>query len=410
MSTPESAIRHQRVEYAREDTAGLVPDAPDFKLYSDNMTDVSWSPTSGVAERRGIGSPDVSGFFKGPEEHEITVTYDLQRFPVDAEGEPLDASGDGILRNANNALPNTHTVVAREENHDVEASETVNGTSPKDTRIYIVGVGGRVSDVSFSGDPSSEQPIIAELSYQFEKVREYQIDQPDAATALTVESTDASDEFEVTLEAEDGTRETLTLSGTTTVTTTETFGDLDAIDLADDPEGDVTVAEDGGDDLAVIRGVAYYDHGEGDEGVPALGAEGSRGAPVETSYETILGDEITRPDGEPVAVEINSVEFTVENDLDMREQINSPRMAISAGNRTVEVSTTVVGPTETVQSADDAFGNVGANVKWALDGGALTAVDSRLTDFGGVTKTEGEAAMSLDNTFTGETVDVESTA
>lgn len=406
MATNEGAIRNQRIEVAREDMRGVFPDDPDLMFFSDNIPSVEWSPSPGNEERRGVGSPDITTFHNGPESHEVTVTYDLQRFPVDADGDPDDPSGDGIIRDDNNDLPNTHGLLMRETNTNVPAEDTVNGDNSKDTRLYLVGEGGRIASVTFTGDPSSEQPIVVELSYQFEKVREYQIDQPDDSTTLVLSSSEAGDDFDVTLESEDGsTSETVTLDGTTEVTTNESFEDLDAIDLAGNPDGDVTIAEDGGDDLAVIRGVDYYGHGEGDEGVPALD-EGSRASEIGTSYETILDDELTGYNDDPVAHEINSVEFTVENDLDTREQLGTPRMAIDAGNRTVTVAATVVGPTESVQHAERSLGNVPHSVTWTLDGGDLEAVDAVLTEFGGVSKSEGEAAMSLDNTFTGETVDV----
>ncbi|QPL12242.1 hypothetical protein HrrHc1_105 [Halorubrum phage Hardycor1] len=409
MSTDEGALRNQRIEVAREQVAGVFPSDPAMLSFADNIPSIDWSPTAGVEERRGLGSPDPTGFFNGPEEHEVTVEYDLQRFPVDSNGDPLDPSGDGIVRDANNDLPNTHSLLVREENYDVPATETVSGNTARDTYLYLVGVGGRVSSVTFTGDPSSDQPVTAELTYTFEKVREYQVDQPNTATALAVSSTDASDTFDVTLESDDaGVSETVTLNGTTSVKTAETgFDSLDAIDLDGDPTGDITVAEDGGDDLAVIRGSDFYGHGEGDEGVPALGA-GSRAGTIGSSYETILDDTVERPVGESIALELNSVEFTVENELETREQIGTPRMAISAGNRTAQVTTTIVGPTESVQSAEQALGNVANTVVWTLDGGDLRVVDAPLTDFGGVSKSEGEAAMSLDNTFTGSTVEANS--
>ena len=402
----EGSIRNQRAEFVRESQKGVFPTDPTFEAFSDNITSVDWSPTPGVSERRGIGSPDVATFHNGPEEHELTVEYDLQRWVVDGSGDPNDATGDGVLRNANNDLPNTHGVVIREENLDVPASETVNGAASKDTRLYLVGIGGRVSSVTYSGDPGSDQPVTVEVTYTFEKIREYQLDQPGTDDTLDI-TNNGSSGVDVTIENENaGTSETNTVAAGTTVTTTATFSDIDAVELSGDIDGDVVVAEStSGDDLVRIRGSNHYGHGEGDEGVPALGS-GSHAGAVGTAYETILDDTIERPSGTGLGYEINSVEFTVENELDTREQIGTPRMAISAGNRTVEVSTTLVGPTESVQQANEALGEVGANLVWSLSGGSLQADNARLTDFSGVSKSEGEAAMSLDNTFTGETVTV----
>lgn len=412
--TNEGAIRSQRVEFVRESEKGVAPTDPSYELFSDNVTSLDWSPSPGIEERRGIGSPDVATFHNGPEEHELTVEYDLQRWVTDGSGNPNDASGDGVLRDANNDLPNTHTVLIREDNLGIPASETVDAwgdtgyssgaATSKDTALFLVGLGGRVSSVTFSGDPGSDQPVTVEVTYTFEKIREYQVDQPDGT--LTVHN-DGTTSVDVTLENEDAsTSETVTVAAGSSATTTASFSGLEAVSLSSEVDGPITVVDDGTSEVvAIVRGSDHYGHGEGDEGIPALGG-GSHASAVGTDYETILDDTIERPSGTGVAYEINSVEFTVENELDTREQIGTPRMAISAGNRSVQVSTTLVGPTESVQQADEALGEVGANIVWTLSGGSLQADSARLTDFSGVSKSEGEAAMSLDNTFTGETVTV----
>lgn len=405
----EGSIRNQRIEVTRENEPGVFPTDPDLMLFSNNVTSFEWSPTPGVSERRGLGTPDIVDFYNGPEEHEVTVAYDLYRFPVDTNGDPDDPSGDGVVRDANNDLPNTHSFMVREENLGIPASETVDGSTSRDTHLYLVGVGGRISSVTFSGDPGSDQPITCEITYTLEKVREYQIDQPNAET-LEIENTGSS-EVDVTVE-DDGaaTSETLTVSKGSTATTADTFDSLDAVSLSSDLDGDVIVSETtSGETLAKIRGGEFYGHGEGDLGVPALGA-GSRGTEISGSTETIIGDEIERPDGSPIAYELNSVEFTVENEVSTREQVSTPRMGMSVGNRTATVAATVVGPTESVKNAEQALGNRAANVRWTLTSGWLQADTARLTDFGGVSKTEGEAAMSLDNTFTGESATAKNTS
>jgi hypothetical protein len=414
--TNEGAIRSQRVEFAREARTGTFPTDPAFELYSMNITSLSWSPSPGVNERRGIGGPDIETFHKGPEEHELTVEYDLQRWLTDAAGDPNDAAYDGIARNSNNDLPNTHSVFVREVNEDVPASETVDGygatgyssgaATPKSTYLMLVGVGGRVDDVTLSGDPGSEQPVVVEISYMFEKLREYQVDQPDDST-LTVHN-DSSSGVDVTLaNADASTSETLTVAAGDSATTVATFDELETVALADEVDGPVTVVDDGrGEALAIVRGADHYDDIEGDRGTPPLG-NGSHADALTQDYETILDDVIERPAGAPIAFEINSVEFSVSNDLDSREQIGTLRMGISAGNRTAETTATVVGPTESVQRADEALGVVGATLRWTLGGGNVQLERATLPDVPGVDKSEGEAAMSLDNTFRGETVTID---
>lgn len=402
----EGSIRTQRIEFAREATEGVFPTSPSLLSYSDNVTGVEWSPSPGVEPRRALGGPDINNMFNGPEEHEVTVSYDLQKFIVDGSGDPADASGDGVVRDSNNDQPDTHSLLVREENEDVPAEETVNESTSKDTRLYLVGEGGNISGVTFSGDPSSQQPVTVEITYDMEKVREYQLDQPGTADSLDV-TNNGSTSVDVTVEDDSGNVETVTVAAGVTETTTKTdFTTLDAVRLSKDVDGTVTVAETGSTDTLVeIQGSDFYGHGEGDRGVPALDG-GTREGTIGTSYETILDDTIERPDGTALAYEVNSVEFTVENDISSREQLGTPRMAMSVGNRTATVGATVVGPTQSVQDAEQSLGEQSSNVRWTLTGGYLEAVNARLTDFGGVSKQEGEAAMSLDNTFTGETVNV----
>jgi hypothetical protein len=265
--------------------------------------------------------------------------------------------------------------------------------------------------VSLSGDPGSQQPVTAEVTYQFAKVREHQLDQPDGNTELAVVN-NGSRAVDVTIENEGATtEETITVGAGATEPTAGTYANVDALELADDLDGDVELYEYDAanavteDHLATIRGADFYGHGEGDMGVRALGA-GSHAGAIGTPYETILDDKFERPTGASLAIEVNSVEFSVDNTIETRTQVGTPRMAFAVGDRTVETSATVVGPTESVQNAEQALGERAGTFRWYLDGGELDAVDARLTDFAGVFKTEGEASMSLDNTFTGETVDV----
>lgn len=415
MTDSEGGIRPQRVEVLRETTAGTIESDPAWEYYSDNMQGLSWSPTPGVEPRRGLGDADVSEVHRGPEGHEVTVSYDLQQ----ALTSGADMAADGILRSSgDNSLPNTHQMVARETIDAIPAAETWNGATSYDTRLFLVMLGGRVGTVKLSGDPGNDQPVIPELTYTAEKVREYQVDQPASATLLTVESSDASDSTQtVTIQglddASSAAEEDVSLSGTSAVSTSGQFTTIDAVVLDGDCVGDVTVSiNDGdtttpsaGDALTKIRGSDFYGVGEGDRGIPALGS-GSHASTIGSAYETILDDTIERPSGTDLAYEINSVELTVENNLDTRTKIGTPRMAISAGPRDVTLASTIVGPTESMQSAEDALGAVESNLIWTLSSSTLTLSSAFLSDFGGVSKEVGQAAMSLDNTFTGQGITV----
>lgn len=403
----EGAIRPQTVEFARETTTGVFPSSPQLFPYSENITSFSWSPSAGIAARRGLGDPDVSNHFSGPEEHEITVVYDLQAFPVTASGDPAGPDGDALLRTSDNALLNTHAIRVREDNASIPPSQAVNtaGVS-KDTRLYLVGVGGYPSGVTYSGDPGSDQTVTAELSYQFEKVRLYQVDQPDSEGNLDIENLGSST-VDVIVEGDSTSAETVTVQANSTSTTTGSFGSIRGVRIVGnegsaDVDGDIVVSESSsGDALAIIRGSDWYGHGEGDLGVPPLDG-GTQGAIPASGYETILDDKVERPGTSALAYEINSVEFSVENDIAAREQVARPVMSMDAGNRNVSVSATIVGATESVESAEQHLGSREQNVLWYLDGGLLQADNAPLTDFSGVDKSAGEAAMSLDNTFTGK--------
>lgn len=410
----EGGLRPQRIEFVRESSLGVTPQNPDWEYFSDNMQGFNWSPDPGLESRNGLGTPDVVTHFNGPEEHELTVSYDLQRFFVDAQGDPVDPAGDGITRDSNGLLPNSHTVVAREDKTGLKATETVNGSVSRDTRIFTVAIGCQIDTATLSGDPGSAQPIVPTLDYMSQKVRKYQVDQPSGSQQIQFVSSDNSDTTQsVTIENAAGTvRETKQLNGTTSVTTSATFDDVDTVYITDGSgnaattSGNVTVKENGGVDLCVLYGDDAYGHGEGDSGIPATGT-GSHASDIGTAYETIINDTITRG-GADLGLEINSVELEVSNNIESREQIGTPRMGQSPGLRDVVLTSAVVGEKESVKTASEALRNVGSDIVWTLTGGTLTVKDARLTDPDEISAEVGQAAMSLNNGFTGEGLEVAS--
>jgi len=404
----ESGIRPQRLEYVEEPPApdGIQepPENPNYENYSDNPTATSWSPDVGTTRRDGLGTPDPVTFHSSPESHEFTVEYDLQKALVNAAGDPVDAAAYGVLRDEINAFLATHTLVMQERNR-APASETFAESVARNTRLTLVGKGGRIEEVTLSGDPGSDAPVTVELSYTFEKVREYQFDQPTGDTAFALESTDDADTFTVEISHDDGTVEEIALNGTTEVVTTATADNIDGIALLGEPQGNVTVSEgSGGDTLTRIRGRGEYDGIEGDLGTPAIGT-GSHAAPNNKPYETILNDTVTR-DGAALAYEYNSVEFVVSNDLATRERVGTLRMGISVGSRTTEITATVGGSTESMQTYEEALTNASATIEWTLDNTLIRGIDARLTDPGDVSKDAENARLTLDNTFEAEKPEV----
>lgn len=72
--------------------------------------------------------------------------------------------------------------------------------------------------MSIQGDPGSQNPVLVELSYQSEKARSYQIDQPDgtSGTQLIVSSSSSSDTSQSVIIKDDSQNtDTVSLNGTT---------------------------------------------------------------------------------------------------------------------------------------------------------------------------------------------------
>lgn len=405
----EGGLRDHRTGFVRETTDAngdpVTPTDPEFEPYSDTIRTFEWSPNPGLEAQRGIGDADPNDHHRGPEEHQLTVVYDLQRWFIDSNGNPHDAAYDGIARTGDNRLPNTHTVVDREEKFGVAEANTVDGSSgPKDQRTYTVGRGGTIDTAAITGDPSDQQPTAIELTYEFVKIRTYKIDQPDASTELAVTSTSADDTTQnVTIEADDGTSETVTLDGTTNVATSATFDTIDAIDLDAETEGTVevyvwdatnAVLEE---QLAEISGKSEYEGVEGDLGVPAIGA-GSAPGTVDQPYETFIGDTIEWG-GESLAMDINSVSVEVSNDTDRTPREDSFGQRIHVGNRETELEATVIGESESHDKIMASLQNDKSDIVWTFTGGTLTFPKAPLTDPGGRTVESGQATMELDNTF-----------
>lgn len=430
MSTKsESGLRNHRVEFVREnvDANGdpVTPSDPAFERPSDRVYSIEWGPSPGLQADRGLSDVDADEHDKGPEEHELTVAYALQRWFVDANGNPSDLAGDGVLRDADGLLPNTHTFVDREDKGTVAAASTVegqengkSGATGKATRIYTVAKGAKVGEVTLTVDPGDQQPARTEVTYQAEKVRRYQVDQPtDSANGeLGFVSTSANDTTQtVTVEDEGATTtEDVALNGTTTVWTSSTFSDIDALDLDAETEGDIEVYQNAGTStspaqgelLAVLDGSSSYDGIEGDLGIPALGA-GSHAGSIGTDYLRTLTDSITLAGSSDYWFEINSKELSVDNNLDTQPRDDSVRMRIQEGIRNVEMAVTTYGETQSYSDARRALQNTGANIKWSFPNaptgnGDIDLNNAKLTDPGIGPYEAEESQMTIDETFVPE--------
>lgn len=408
---PEAGLRNKRLYFIRESEFGVWGADPDMNLYSDTISNYSFTPGATLEERRGVGDPDLSSHERGPESHEFTINYDLVKWPS-ATG---DASYDGLVRDADNLLPSSHTVIERETKETVAADATVAGNVSRAQRVYTVAQGSLVDEVTVTGDPGSSQQITVELSYQIQKMRTYKIDQPtsgEGPTELVIASDNAADtNVDVTIEDEGAaTAETVSTDGsdgTTEVSTTGTFSDIDAIEITGDFAGTITVsvntgsatAPTAGDALAEIDGSGSYDGVESDDGVPALGAgtqetAGSLGAP-----ENFMGDTIQQG-GSPIRHEIASGTLSVSNNVASQVRNNQFGMALYPGNRNVTFSATMYGEDTSYHSLEQHLQNTAQDIVWTLDGGTFTLTDATLTSPGDRAAEEGNAVMTVDNEFT----------
>ena len=421
MSAPntERAVAPQRIDFVREDylgtgTYGVTPTDPEFLKYSDNVRNLNATPESVIERRGGLGSPDPRSFERGPESHQITITYDLVKWLGSATG---DAAYDGLERQDDNLLPDSHSFLTREDKTQVTADNTVSGNTARPTRLYLYGRGGLVSEGSVMGNPSEQQPIVVELTYRFQYLRAHQIDQPtsdESDTYLTVKSTDSADtSLTVTIEDEGGaTSEDVTTDasdGTTVVSTSSQFGGIDSVYVDADNVGDIVVSVNSGDDttptegdeLTRVVGSSNYSDVESDYGVPPIGSGSRETVASLGSHENFLGDTI-QSDSSPYPYQIQAVNLVFNNNLETTEVADQFGMAVHPGNRNLNWESTIFGENASIDSLQAHFQNTARNQSWEMDGGTVTLDSAHLVEPGEVAKEEGGAVMTVENAWTAE--------
>jgi len=393
--TAESGQLPGRYEWVEEPSPGAVPTDIEWNRFSDVIRTFEMDPGATLARQDSIATADAVDHNRGPEEPSATVGYDLQRFPVDGAGDPVDASAYGILRDQYNDLLGTLLAVGRREYGG--------GNDGAGVREFSVVRGAGVDSVSPTLDPSGEQPILMELSLTARKARSYLIHQPSAATTLELVSTNDGDTMEVTIETEDaGTTDTISLDGTTAVTTTTPYSDIDAVWLADNPTGNVTVSDGSGTTfLELTGGLEYSDDDQpvdGDRGIPPLGA-GSHAGEIGSSFEHFVGDRFERPAGEAVRARINSASWTIENNINTQALHNTRAPALDAGNRGVTVDADAAGPYISHKSMMESLQKVQQHIEHELSGGTLQFKNAVPTDAAARTVEAEQAVASISETF-----------
>ncbi|WP_042662562.1 hypothetical protein [Haloferax sp. ATB1] len=389
----EGGIRLQRGEFVRETTRGEAPSDPSFEAYSDTiMMYPGWEPEANIEAQRGVGTYRPEDFFAGPEDHSgITIAYHLQRALVDGNGDPVDAITDGIQRDADNRLKNTHTFVGREEHN-------AGGAAGGGKRIFYVGHGGLVASGEIPFATDTALPIENSLTYDFERFMVYVVDQPSGSTTLDVESTDPSDTSQ-TLTIEDegaGTTEDVALNGTTTETTTESFPGIDALSLDAETTGDVIVKDGSGNELARLAGSDSYDQGEGDLGIPALGG-GSHAGSVGTPFEHFIDDSIEATTGSlgGTNARIVSSSFSFDNNVDA-DTVGGRFRSLYENEQTLSLDAEVFGPESNAREIEAYLQNKGIDVRWTADSFTMDLTGGTRTSSGEANKeaNQGRATIS----------------
>jgi len=401
--TAESGQLPGRYEWAVEPTPGAVPTDIEWNRFSDVIRTFEMDPGPTLARQDSIATADAVDHNRGPEEPSATVGYDLQRFPIDANDNPVDASAYGILRDEYNELLGTLLCVGRREYGG--------GNDGAGVREYSVVRGAGVDSVGPTLDPSGEQPILMELSLTARKARSYKLHQPSAASKLVITSTETTDTMDVTIESEGATTaSTITLDGQTLVSTTAEFDDLDAIWLHDNPDGDVTVSINTGTEtnptegatlLELTGGLEYSDDDQpvdGDRGIPPLGA-GSHANEIGTGFEHFVGDRFERPVGEAVRARINSANWTIENNINTQALHNTRAPAVDAGNRGVTVDADAAGSYVSHASMMEALQKVQQHIEHELSGGTFIFKNAVPTDAAARTVEAEQAVASISETF-----------
>lgn len=394
MSAPtENALQDVRAEWVEETTPGTPPSNPSWNRFSDYIAGYTWGGDAGVQGQNVVGQGDFADHFRGSEEHDLEINYWMQRFPIDASGN-IQGPEAVPMEHDYNTDYDSHTVVIRRE-------VTEGGVDGAGFREFIVAVGARPTSITIDGDPSASEPLPEQLGYTAEQVRQYVVHQPADGTQLDLASTSANDTMDVTIESEGGsTTETVTLSGTTTVTTTSSFSDIDAIYVASEPEGDITAKDDAGNDLLEDPIVgSNTDNVEGYQGIPALGT-GSHASAIGTDPESylFLGTSVTYGGG-TLSDRIHTFNFSVEVDVTLEPQQGTRSPAVDVGPRTVTFEADVAGPYESAAENYNYYVTDTGDIVYTLPDGDITGKNATRVDTDDVDRSAGDANQLYGETF-----------
>lgn len=391
----ESGLRPIRLDSVREDSDGSIPASNDVYPFASVVNSVEWTPDKNTDAKRGVGGPDPVGFNHGKESHELTINHDLEGTVGTTEGTKNAAPvGEAMTRDADNKIPYQRTIVQREI-HDSD------GAMSSGMRLYTVARHCK-PDVNLSGESESGDALEAELTYQAEKIRKYRIDQPSTATSLTATST-VSEAGTVTIEDDDGTQESISLTAGSGTGTTS-FASIDAIHLDDEFDGDVSI-EAGGTTLCTIKGANSYGSIEGDRGVPVTPSSGTRFTSFDGAANKLLGA-TAQWAGVDIAPELENIEIGVENNYDNYAGHDKFGQTIEEGNRDITVSASLVGEKQSEEKIMSYLQRDAGSIDVKLGPSTVTVTGAELTDPGNDTREEGQVFAAMDCEFSGTGISI----
>jgi hypothetical protein len=211
---------------------------------------------------------------------------------------------------------------------------------------------------------------------------------------------------DVTIEDDGGTTaETVTVPGGGSVTTTASFGDIDAVELDTDTDGDVVVSDGGGTVFLTIKGSDRYPAGEGDLGVPALG-NGSHASALNSDFIRFLDDSLSIPNTED-DLEIISGEMSVETGIEANARVGSARQDIYSSSFVYNVTATLAGTRVSVDQTTNYLTEQTGTIEWLAQEGSITFNNVFIQSPGTYTREAENGKLQFDNEFEAETIIVE---
>jgi len=397
----ESGLQDIRTEWVDETTPGEFPSDPEWNIFAPEITEFTYSTDGNKEANPALGQVDPFSHERASESASATISYRQAQFPVDSNGDVVDPVAYPITADEGADYP-SHTVLQRRE-------APSGGRLDGGVREFAVLVGARPVAATFDGDPSSTEPIPQKLEYEAERARTYVVHQPSASETLVVESTADGDTNDVIIEDEDAnTTETVTLPGTSPneVATSESFDNIDAIEVQGDHAGDIQVGTDTGTgsiDTELLEKPITGSNTDGVDslpGLPALGS-GSHGATVPSDGPLFLGTDADWT-GSQLADRVHALELSVERETDRNPRQGTRKQSVDVGSRTVTIDADLAGPYESAERIAEHHRDKTGQFVWTFSDGEQIAVsDTEIVDAPDFTRSAGDTNFIPSVTFEG---------